>query len=421
VSVKLNPPMLGRARLEHLLHEQMGYKDIEVNPKAYTAGLELDEAVELCRRLAGFAAARGRHFGVKFCNTLEVRNRRKFFPPSCEVMYLSGQPLYVLAMALADTLRRVLGPDIPFSYSGGIDKLNFPDAVACGFVPVTVCTDLLKPGGYGRLPAYLQRLADEMRQVGAADIAGFIRARGGGAPDAVAETSRRNLTEAAERARADERYCAARVYREPNRAGSSLGILDCITCDKCIPVCPNAAIFTYPTVPVAVTYHNIIVDPSGQWQTTGEQSRLVIEHDRQIAFFADFCNECGNCGTFCPERGAPYQDKPGFFGSLDSWRRAAPRDGYLAETGPWGCRIHGRIAGRTYVLEASNEAEHSFRDGPVEVVMDAQYDRIRQVRLLEALMEPYRVDLGVCHTLARLLAGVLDPQCVNQINVRGLR
>jgi len=27
---------------------------------------------------------------------------------------------------------------------------------------------------------------------------------------------------------------------------------------------------------------------------------------------ADFCNECGNCTTFCPTKGSPFSDKPRF-------------------------------------------------------------------------------------------------------------
>ena len=30
----------------------------------------------------------------------------------------------------------------------------------------------------------------------------------------------------------------------------------------------------------------------------------------QIINVPDFCNECGNCRTFCPSSGAPYLDKP---------------------------------------------------------------------------------------------------------------
>ena len=109
VCVKLNPPMLGRERLEHLLHEVMGYRDIEVNPHAYASGLAFQDAVELCRRLAGFAARRGRHFGASCATRWKCENHRAFFPPACDVMYLSGQPLYVITMALSDALRAASG------------------------------------------------------------------------------------------------------------------------------------------------------------------------------------------------------------------------------------------------------------------------------------------------------------------------
>ena len=52
---------------------------------------------------------------------------------------------------------------MPISFSAGVDNQNFPDCVALGFTPVTTCTDLLRPGGYGRLPKYLERLEERMR------------------------------------------------------------------------------------------------------------------------------------------------------------------------------------------------------------------------------------------------------------------
>ncbi len=36
VIVKINPPMLGKERLEHLLHDELGYTELTVNPSAYT-------------------------------------------------------------------------------------------------------------------------------------------------------------------------------------------------------------------------------------------------------------------------------------------------------------------------------------------------------------------------------------------------
>ena len=93
---------------------------------------------------------------MKFSNTLVVRNHRAFFPSSEAVMYLSGAPLHVITLNLVDRWRRAR-PEVPISFSAGVDGQNFPDCVALGFTPITTCTDLLRPGGYGRLPAYLAR------------------------------------------------------------------------------------------------------------------------------------------------------------------------------------------------------------------------------------------------------------------------
>ena len=46
----------------------------------------------------------------------------------------------------------------------------------------------------------------------------------------------------------------------------------------------------------------------------GPLRRFEIKEIMQIACYADFCNECGNCDTFCPEYGGPYIKKPTFFG-----------------------------------------------------------------------------------------------------------
>ncbi len=42
----------------------------------------------------------------------------------------------------------------------------------------------------------------------------------------------------------------------------------------------------------------------------GERQAYRAEQSLQIAVLTDFCNECGNCETFCPTAGEPYRDKP---------------------------------------------------------------------------------------------------------------
>ena len=86
--------------------------------------------MQLCVRLTASADRRGRRLGFKFSNTLEVLNHREFFTPESEIMYLSGQPLHVITMTLTDEFRRAVGPDVPISFSAGIDQHNFPTAVA---------------------------------------------------------------------------------------------------------------------------------------------------------------------------------------------------------------------------------------------------------------------------------------------------
>src|SRR5260370_2249271 len=117
----------------------------------------------LGRRLAGEAARLGGSFGVKMTNTLVVENHKKFF--AAPEMYLSGPPLHVLAMHCVERWRAAFGGAVPLSFSGGIDQHNVVDAVACDFVPVTTCTDLLRPGGYGRLGKYLENLQQAMLAV----------------------------------------------------------------------------------------------------------------------------------------------------------------------------------------------------------------------------------------------------------------
>jgi putative selenate reductase len=413
VIVKMNPPMLGKERLEHLLHDVMGYTELKVNPTAYSTGLQFGESLQLTSRLTALAKTRGRRFGCKFSNTLEVLNHRKFFTPDNKVQYLSGQPLHVITMTLTDVFRKAVGAEVPISFSAGIDSKNFPNAVACGFVPVTVCSDLLRPGGYGRLPAYLKSLAAAMKAAGASNIEQFVKlAFGNEGGNALA-----NTTIAAEKARNDARYRAAANRAVPKRVGTTLVTFDCLTCDKCVPVCPNAANFLYPTPVVAFDFSDYLVDAAGGFRPTQDTRRFEIKESMQIANYADFCNECGNCDTFCPEYGGPYIKKPLFFSSLDSWRHGVPRDGFVIENSANKPRIFGRIKTREYQLTHDRAAaRYHFSDEAVAMELVEADHSVLGFRTRKSLDGEHRVDLGVYHMLRHLLQGVLSASHVNQVN-----
>ena len=133
-----------------------------------------------------------------------------------------------------------------------------------------------------------------------------------------------------------------------------LQLFDCISCDKCVPVCPNDANFTFvlPRVPIPIVK---VHKDGGTWRWSAEGS-ITIDERHQIGNFADFCNDCGNCDVFCPEDGGPYLLKPRIFGSADAWRAEPQLDGFYLERTADGEHVLGRFAGSEYQLDVCGEA-----------------------------------------------------------------
>ena len=67
----------------------------------------------------------------------------------------------------------------------------------------------------------------------------------------------------------------------------------CLACNKvceiCVDVCPNRA--------------NVLMELSHSVDSS------LLKQNHQIVHVDGMCNECGNCGIFCPHTGNPYKDK----------------------------------------------------------------------------------------------------------------
>jgi putative selenate reductase len=99
---------------------------------------------------------------------------------------------------------------------------------------------------------------------------------------------------------------------EETAQAEALRCVQCSTfCDKCIEVCPNRANFSYFISPVNLTLP-ILSCSNGDLVVSGNEDFRVVQ-DRQIIHIDDFCNECGDCATFCVHEGKPYTDKPRLF------------------------------------------------------------------------------------------------------------
>jgi len=412
--VKLNPTLLGYGEVEEILHGRLGYGHVALSRAAFERDLRWADALSVARSLSAEASRRGLGFGLKVTNTLVVVNGSGFLPG--EEAYLSGEPLHVLALRLGLKLREELGAGFPVSFSAGVDASNVAGVVACGFAPVTSCTDLLRPGGYARLHRQAEALAAAMGDAGVSTLPAFIRKRAG--LESVEEASLANHRRAAAEALDDARYTARRTGRLPKKIGSRLHLLDCINCDKCIPVCPNDANFAYETPPRTIAYRDLAV-AAGRLVAAGEKV-LSLGGEKasphQIANWADACNDCGNCDVFCPEDGGPYIEKPRLFSSLSSFRSAAPHPGFFARREKDGSVLaRGRWGGREVELSVLPDGSALFRDGVAELRFESA-DAAAPVEahvLAPPAPEGHVVPVGHYHALRSLAGGLFAPGAVS--------
>ncbi len=152
--VKLNPTLLGYGEVRRIL-KVLGYVDLELDESSFEHDLQIGDAVPMLLRLKAFAAEHHKEFGVKLTNTLGVKNTRGVL--AGDQMYMSGRSLFPLTINLASTLAQAIGDDLRISYSGGASQHNIAEILDAGIAPVTLVTDLLKPGGYSRLLQLAQK------------------------------------------------------------------------------------------------------------------------------------------------------------------------------------------------------------------------------------------------------------------------
>ena len=220
-----------------------------------------------------------------------------------------------------------------------------------------------------------------------------------------------NMAEVIAETQADERYYQARNAAVPRRIDSHLTLFDCITCDKCIPVCPNDANFVYQTQPTDIVYQDIEIEPDGTWRACGEKKSFQLKRQEQIANFADYCNHCGNCDTFCPEYDGPYLMKPSFFGSPKAFEEGAPHDGFCV------------LSPHEMVARIDSQILRLWRcDGGWVVESDQLSVRFDQTRIevVSAPPQTTRVDVGRLYALTTLFQSILEPSRIHAVNTQFL-
>lgn len=146
--VKLNPTLLGYDRVREIL-DGCGFDYIGLNKEGFEHDLKLADALAMLHRLTDIGKARGLGFGVKLTNTLASINAKGVLPGG--EMYMSGRALFPLAINVGLVLSKEFNGTLPISFSGGACQYNIQEIFETGIRPITMATDLLKPGGYMRM------------------------------------------------------------------------------------------------------------------------------------------------------------------------------------------------------------------------------------------------------------------------------
>ena len=255
-SVKCNPTLLGPAKVRSIVNRELGFADVPIPDEAFGHDLKWTDAVPMLHNLKRLARERDLVFGVKLTNTLEVKNFRPVFPDD-DMMYMSGRALHPVTVNLALALSEEFEGDLLISFAGGADCFNVPDLLRCGIATVTVCSDLLKSGGYLRLRQYFETLEQAMDVVEAESLRDYVRRsawrhaglaevdalvdetlEASGGRDVLARVlARINLRQYAAEARGEWRNLKSSLRTDRSKTPRKLDLFDCIEA-PCVDECP---------------------------------------------------------------------------------------------------------------------------------------------------------------------------------------
>jgi putative selenate reductase len=118
--------------------------------------------------------------------------------------------------------------------------------------------------------------------------------------------------------------------------------------------------------------------------TVAGEEAFETRQARQIVHVDDFCNECGNCATFCVHQGKPYTDKPRLFLQKADYELEDDNAFYIE-----GNTIWRREAGQESRLSADNGAL-TFENGQVLIGLSPDLSVTEM-----ALKEPFEGNLSL--------------------------
>ena len=223
-SIKLNPTLLGEEALQKIIKDS-GF-DTTVPAEAFEHDLKYPDAIKMISRLQQKADENKVFFGLKLTNTLESLNHKEVFPENEKMMYASGRVLHPISINVAKKLQNEFSGKLNISFSGGADSFNVGNIISSGLFPVTVCSDLLKPGGYGKLAQYVENIrsgySGKTLQKNKENNISFLS----------------HLNQYADAVLADDQYKRTQIQDKSIKTDRALDTFDCVHA-PCVDTCPT--------------------------------------------------------------------------------------------------------------------------------------------------------------------------------------
>ncbi|MDO9576998.1 MAG: putative selenate reductase subunit YgfK [Candidatus Cloacimonadales bacterium] len=215
--LKMNPTLHGYEYVKNAF-AKLGFGHITLKEESFTHDMQYEAALQMLDILIPFAKENGVEFGAKLSNTLAVLNDKGMLPT--DEMYMSGRALYPLTINLAKKLSHQFNGELKISYAGGANFFNAKQLFESGIRPITIATDVLKPGGYTKFTQMSKLLDESMTKPTPAKIDLY------------------KLDDLAKDALEGDRFRYQAKNQEPMYINKKLGRLDCFVapCEEACPI-----------------------------------------------------------------------------------------------------------------------------------------------------------------------------------------
>jgi len=187
----------------------------------------------------------------------------------------------------------------------------------------------------------------------------------------------------------------------------------CLQCDElcwvCVTVCPNRANIAFTMEPMELRIQQ--VKRRGSTIEISDLETFRIEQRPQIFNIGDYCNECGNCATFCPTSGAPYLDKAKFHILAESFSSSKAGYHFIDAN-----RLMYKDDGRTASLDITPDG-YIYENDQVKVLLGKDY-RALSAELKRSGTSGVSLRHAVLMAILSQTAGRVAPVALNAARTR---